>query len=135
MRREEDVGCIYGLFPCAVERRVNADVVEGDSSYAPANALTLWYLQPAESHNVSNAWMDYYLPLGNGQIGAMVAAVGERFSVTILRNSQLDIDDEDATSHPSATPVIYDLAGRRLSAPPRRGVFIVNGRKVVGRKH
>lgn len=53
--------------------KVNAAVVEGDSSYVPANALTLWYLQPAESHNVSNAWMDYYLPLGNGQIGAMVA--------------------------------------------------------------
>lgn len=72
---------------------------------------------------------------GHGRILSFETAVGERFSVTILRNSQLELDDEDATSHPSATPVIYDLAGRRLSAPPTRGVFIVNGRKVVGRNH
>ncbi len=48
-------------------------IVAGDSRYYPPNDLTLWYLQPAESHGVSNAWMDYYLPLGNGHIGAMVA--------------------------------------------------------------
>lgn len=35
--------------------------------------LTLWYLQPAESHGSANAWMEYYLPIGNGHIGAMVA--------------------------------------------------------------
>lgn len=51
---------------------VMADVT-GDSHYVPPNDLTLWYLQPAESHEVGNAWMDYYLPLGNGHIGAMVA--------------------------------------------------------------
>ena len=53
--------------------KVSASVVIGDSCYVPPNALTLWYLQPAESHKVSNAWMDYYLPLGNGHIGAMIA--------------------------------------------------------------
>jgi len=41
--------------------------VTGDAGYVPSNDLTLWYLQPAESHGVSNAWMDYYLLLGNGQ--------------------------------------------------------------------
>ena len=51
----------------------SAYVVTGDSCYAPTNALTLWYLQPADDHKVSNAWMDYYLPLGNGHLGAMVA--------------------------------------------------------------
>ena len=46
--------------------------VQGDSDYRPAQPLTLWYLQPADAHGVSNAWMEYYLPLGNGHLGAMV---------------------------------------------------------------
>ena len=44
----------------------------GDSDYRPTQPLALWYLQPADSHGVSNAWMEYYLPLGNGHLGAMV---------------------------------------------------------------
>ena len=65
-----------GLLLCALTLLVSqakADSVTGNASYVPSNDLTLWYLQPAESHGVSNAWMDYYLPLGNGHIGAMVA--------------------------------------------------------------
>ena len=46
--------------------------VLGDSDYRPAQPLTLWYLQPADAHGVSNAWMEYYLPLGHGHLGAMV---------------------------------------------------------------
>ena len=37
---------------------------------APAEKLTLWYTQPATATGVSNTWMEYSLPLGNGQFGA-----------------------------------------------------------------
>lgn len=44
--------------------------VEGAAQFAPENALTLWYDQPATATNVSNKWMEYSLPIGNGQFGA-----------------------------------------------------------------
>ena len=37
---------------------------------APAEKLTLWYTKPATATGVSNTWMEYSLPLGNGQFGA-----------------------------------------------------------------
>jgi hypothetical protein len=46
--------------------------VRGSESYRPMNSSTLWYLKPAENHGSKNAWMEYYLPLGNGHLGAMV---------------------------------------------------------------
>ena len=33
---------------------------------------TLWYTQPVSERNVANRWMEYALPIGNGQLGAMV---------------------------------------------------------------
>lgn len=47
--------------------------VKGDADYRPQGNYTLWYKQPADAHSVQNAWMDYYLPLGNGCMGAMLA--------------------------------------------------------------
>lgn len=31
---------------------------------------TLWYKKPAYSNNVGNVWMEYSLPIGNGELGA-----------------------------------------------------------------
>ena len=39
----------------------------------PTEKLTLWYTTPADEPSVSNKWMDYYLPIGNGQFGAMLS--------------------------------------------------------------
>ncbi|MBP5769937.1 MAG: glycoside hydrolase N-terminal domain-containing protein [Bacteroidaceae bacterium] len=47
--------------------------VEGSRNYQPANEQTLWYLLPADQHNSRNSWMEYYLPLGNGHLGAMLS--------------------------------------------------------------
>ena len=35
----------------------------------PAEKLTLWYTQPATATGVENTWMEYSLPIGNGQLG------------------------------------------------------------------
>lgn len=40
---------------------------------APTEPLTLWYTTPADENGVKNAWMEYYLPIGNGQFGAMLS--------------------------------------------------------------
>ena len=40
---------------------------------APTEKLTLWYTQAADATSSSNQWMDYYLPIGNGQFGAMLS--------------------------------------------------------------
>lgn len=39
----------------------------------PTEKLTLWYTTPADEASSSNPWMDYYLPIGNGQFGAMLS--------------------------------------------------------------
>lgn len=42
------------------------------SGYSPSNMLTLWYTSPVTAMTVSDPWMDYALPIGNGQLGGMV---------------------------------------------------------------
>ena len=44
--------------------------VSGATAFTPDHALTLWYTQPATLTGVSNKWMEYSLPIGNGQLGA-----------------------------------------------------------------
>lgn len=46
--------------------------VEGIQGYRPEHDLTLWYTQPATLANVSDKWMEYSLPIGNGQFGASI---------------------------------------------------------------
>ncbi len=44
--------------------------VAASSATAPAEKLTLWYTQPATTTGVADTWMEYSLPIGNGQFGA-----------------------------------------------------------------
>lgn len=44
--------------------------VTGVESFTPDNELTLWYNRPATLTGVSDKWMEYSLPIGNGQLGA-----------------------------------------------------------------
>ena len=46
--------------------------LKGVSSYQPKNPNTLWYTTSAEAAGVSYPWMEYALPLGNGELGCMV---------------------------------------------------------------
>ncbi|MBP5771421.1 MAG: glycoside hydrolase family 95 protein [Bacteroidaceae bacterium] len=43
-----------------------------NSTYRPAEPLTLWYTLPVTKQNVTDPWMEYALPIGNGQLGGMV---------------------------------------------------------------
>ena len=44
--------------------------VNGASSFEASNPLTLWYNQPSSTTGVANEWMEYALPIGNGELGA-----------------------------------------------------------------
>ena len=44
--------------------------VKGVSSFSAPHPLTLWYNQPSSKTGVANEWMEYALPIGNGQLGA-----------------------------------------------------------------
>ena len=46
--------------------------IKGVESYEPKNPNTLWYTTSAEAAGVSYPWMEYALPLGNGELGCMV---------------------------------------------------------------
>ncbi len=39
-------------------------------NFQPEHAMTLWYNKPATLTGVSNIWMEYSLPIGNGYLGA-----------------------------------------------------------------
>ncbi len=44
--------------------------VVGSTTYRPESKLSLWYTTPATLTGVGNKWMEYSLPIGNGQLGA-----------------------------------------------------------------
>ena len=46
--------------------------ITGVSTYSPKNPNTLWYTTSSEAAGVSYPWMEYALPLGNGELGCMV---------------------------------------------------------------
>ena len=46
--------------------------IKGIEAYEPKNPNTLWYRTSAEATGVSYPWMEYALPLGNGELGCMV---------------------------------------------------------------
>ena len=46
--------------------------ITGVSSFTPKNPNTLWYKTSAVATGVSYPWMEYALPLGNGELGCMI---------------------------------------------------------------
>ena len=46
--------------------------ITGINAFTPKNPNTLWYTTSAEASGVSYPWMEYALPLGNGELGCMV---------------------------------------------------------------
>ena len=59
-------------FAPEVKEELNASLIKGVSSFTPENPNTLWYTTSAQATGVSNPWMEYALPLGNGELGCMV---------------------------------------------------------------
>ena len=54
------------------EDLIGTFAVEGIENYVPKSPLTLWYKNAASNMNVNDQWMEYSLPIGNGQFGASI---------------------------------------------------------------
>ncbi len=69
--------------------------IEGVASYSPKNPNTLWYRTSAEATQVSYPWMEYALPLGNGELGCMVFGG--------VHNEELQFNEKTLWSGPANT--------------------------------
>lgn len=69
--------------------------IEGIAEFSPKNPNTLWYRTSAEAAGVSNPWMEYALPLGNGELGCMVFGG--------VHNEELQFNEKTLWSGPANT--------------------------------
>ena len=69
--------------------------IQGVSSFSPKNPNTLWYTTSAEAAGVSYPWMEYALPLGNGELGCMVFGG--------VRTEELQFNEKTLWSGPANT--------------------------------
>ena len=69
--------------------------IEGVASFSPKNPNTLWYTTSAEAAGVSYPWMEYALPLGNGELGCMVFGG--------VRTEELQFNEKTLWSGPANT--------------------------------
>ncbi len=62
------------ILPIVLETKeeLAAAKIQGVTSFSPEHPNTLWYKTSAQASGVSNPWMEYALPLGNGELGCMV---------------------------------------------------------------
>ena len=69
--------------------------IEGVNAFLPKNPNTLWYTTSAEASGVSYPWMEYALPLGNGELGCMVFGG--------VANEELQFNEKTLWSGPANT--------------------------------
>ena len=69
--------------------------IGGIAEFSPKNPNTLWYRTSAEAAGVSNPWMEYALPLGNGELGCMVFGG--------VHNEELQFNEKTLWSGPANT--------------------------------
>ena len=55
-----------------MKEELAASKIKGIAAFTPKNPNTLWYKTSAEAAGVDYPWMEYALPLGNGELGCMV---------------------------------------------------------------
>ena len=56
----------------AAEQVREVATIQGIENYSPKSPNTLWYTTSAEAAGAGYPWMEYALPLGNGELGCMV---------------------------------------------------------------
>lgn len=57
-----------GIRSCALGVAAMMALSANAKDYVPKNPMTLWYDVPATATGVRNVWMEYSLPIGNGQL-------------------------------------------------------------------
>ena len=90
--------------------------IEGIASYTPASPLTLWYKNAASNMEVSDQWMEYSLPIGNGQFGASIFGGVAREEVqfnekTLWSGTKNDASSEYGDYENFGSVYIEDISG------------------------
>ena len=72
-----DEGSMFYITPADIEDYPDeyfyeVQDIKGVSAFSPKNPNTLWYKTSAVATGVSYPWMEYALPLGNGELGCMI---------------------------------------------------------------
>ena len=73
--------------------------VVGATSFQPESNLTLWYNQPATTTGVGNIWMEYSLPIGNGELGACLFGGIQDDEIQFNEKTLWDGGPNDITGH------------------------------------
>ena len=94
--------------------------IEGVTSFSPKNPNTLWYTTSAEAAGVSYPWMEYALPLGNGELGCMVFGG--------VRTEELQFNEKTLWSGPAN---VVDVAGGNRTFMNFGSLFITNNDNTV----
>ena len=118
---------------------VKPEEITPDTEYSEGEPVTSGaYLRPGEEADITFS----FKPMGAGTVLLMLALADGSFLddcfVTVADSISSSIKDNiysqttfSSTDHHSAAPYI-DLQGRRLQGlPPRKGIYIRNGRKVL----
>ena len=90
--------------------------VAGATNFTPSHPLTLWYDQPATATGVANPWMEYSLPIGNGQLGASLFGGIKRDEIqfnekTLWTGSSTDLGSYGQYKN-FGSVMVDDLSGR-----------------------
>lgn len=108
--------------------------VEGATAFTPPTRQTLWYTAPVTAAKVANPWMEYALPIGNGEFGAMVYGG--------IHCDQLQFNDKSVWTGTSNRRGSYqnfgdlfieDISGAFDSAPVKDYVRSLDMRNAVAR--
>lgn len=84
-------------------------------SYRPANDRTLWYTYPGSTVNSRQQWMEAGLPIGNGQLGALICGGIKRDVIpfnekTLWSGKSTDNTSQYGTYHSFGDIVVEDLS-------------------------
>lgn len=94
--------------------------ITGVSAFYPKNPNTLWYKTSAVATGVSYPWMEYALPLGNGELGCMVFGG--------VHNEEIQFNEKTLWS---GQPNVVGAAGGQRTFMNFGSVFVENRDKAI----
>lgn len=94
--------------------------ITGVSSFSPKNPNTLWYKTSAVATGVSYPWMEYALPLGNGELGCMIFGG--------VHNEEIQFNEKTLWS---GQPNIVGAAGGQRTFMDFGSVYVENRDKAI----
>ncbi len=82
------INIITGIFAALIASLSSINAVEpvkfdGSKSFKPDEPLSLWYTRPGTTSDAAHPWMEMSLPIGNGQLGALISGGIAREEISV----------------------------------------------------